>query len=164
MRIYRNFLFHPINFIVAGAALLIVWAELMGGKEDLTSMLWPSVQGNVISSSIQNPTGKWFEVWIYYDYRVDGLAFRDQKTVGRRRGHGKKSLLRGHWNRLKAEKIASRYTDSPTIQVHYDAENPSDSRIRVGPDLEDPRSLFSFGCGILLVFLGIGSWLIWYRD
>lgn len=163
MAIYRTFIFHPILFVTVGFLLVIVWLEGMNGREDLESYLWPSVEGNFTGSEIRNPTEKWYEVWIHYDYRVEGIAYRSSETIGRRRGHGAQSLLRGHWKRLGAEKLASHFSYSKPIRVYYQSDTPSESRIRAGVDLDDPRSLFVFFSGLLLILLGISIWLLWYR-
>lgn len=113
----------PSLIVIAGLGLFAwAWTAYRDGRRSLG---WPSVSGQVTSSSVtlettQADSDSRLESTYYpsvsYDYRVDGQSLKGSRIgVGGAEGTARKE---------DAEAVAGRYAVGSKVDVYYDPANP----------------------------------------
>jgi hypothetical protein len=128
------------------AVLLFFFASRKASKRAMT---WPSVPGKIVSSGVEaiakrqdGRTTTSYTPAVEFDYQVHGIDYHSRQiNLG--------IALGG--SQAAAEKVAARYPEGSTVDVHYDPTNPSNAA------LENPTgyswlllaiALFCFGVAI----------------
>lgn len=105
---------------------------------------WPQINGRVIDSRIIGTRA--IRPNIVYEYTVNGREYRDSSSLDTP-PFGARATKYG-----EADTLVALYPIGKEITIHYNPEQPSQSRLRVSP----PWNLFGkMGLGALLYALGL---------
>lgn len=115
------YFFLGLSFFIVGLPLLLV--GIFSEKRAKTAQAWPSIQGVVLSSKVEqnydNETGSAttsFEPVVEYQYELMG-----QSLTGKRISYGANSF-----NYKKAAEIVALYPAGSKVKVYYNPEKVSD--------------------------------------
>ena len=147
------------SLIVAGGLGLFAWAWT-AYRDGRLSLGWPSVSGQVTSSSVtlettQADSDSRLESTYYpsvsYDYRVDGQALKGSRVgVGGAVGTARKE---------DAEAVAKRYAVGSKVDVYYDPANPEYAVLVRGANMIMVWVIA--GCGAVALVLGAAVAIYW---
>lgn len=128
--------------ILAGLALLGL--GLWMRKQGLASRNWPSVQGEILTSRVDDHTLENLRPEIVYGYTAQGQTFK-----GTRVGYSGYSV-----SRAALEQIVARYPVSSQVTVYYNPQNPSQAVLE-----NQPSQDWQFWAGGGGAFLGLAVYL-----
>lgn len=147
------------SLIVAGGLGLFAWAWT-AYRDGRLSLGWPSVSGQVTSSSVtlettQADSDSRLESTYYpsvsYDYRVDGQALKGSRVgIGGAVGTARKE---------DAEAVAKRYAVGSKVDVYYDPANPEYAVLVRGANIIMVWVIA--GCGAVALVLGAAVAIYW---
>ena len=147
------------SLIVAGGLGLFAWAWT-AYRDGRLSLGWPSVSGQVTSSSVtlettQADSDSRLESTYYpsvsYDYRVDGQALKGSRIgIGGAVGTARKE---------DAEAVAKRYAVGSKVDVYYDPANPEYAVLVRGANIIMVWVIA--GCGAIALIFGMALAIAW---
>ncbi len=147
------------SLIVAGGLGLFAWAWT-AYRDGRLSLGWPSVSGQVTSSSVtlettQADSDSRLESTYYpsvsYDYRVDGQALKGSRVgVGGAKGFSRKE---------DAEAAARPYPVGSKVDVYYNPANPEYAVLVRGANIT--MVWIIAGCGAVALVLGAAVAIYW---
>lgn len=147
------------SIIVAGSLGLFAWAWT-AYRDGRRSLGWPSVSGQVTSSSVSLETTQadsdsrlvsTYYPSVSYDYRVDGQSFKGSRIgVGGTEGFSRKE---------DAEAVAGRYPIGSKVDVYCDPANPGYAVLVRGANIIMVWIIAGGGAGALAVGIAVAvSW------
>lgn len=147
--------------IITGCfALMWGWMIIGGGSqvwEGLASRTWPSVTGEMISSTAVAAGGRSpgkYSLEVAYRYRVDGVAHESRRV--RAVGHSsKKEAIEAEVNRL---------TPGSVVTVYYNPQRPSQAYLETGVSVMEGLLPFFGVLGFALSLVAFVGALRWKGD
>lgn len=151
------FFWIALMFLVVGlpATGVAVWAVSV----EIGRTMWPTVEGEILRAgltSYRSESQKGLSLQMYsptvtFAYMVRGQRYEGDRIASDTWSSSEESSVREY---LQAFPVGS------AIKVHYDPQNPVDSRIEVG--IKFVYVVMLFAC---LLFIGLGIWVavLWWR-
>lgn len=140
-------------WLLAGAvliALIGVWlvvAETKRLEHYIALRGWSKTQGTIIDSRVIGVRA--FRPEIVYQYHVDSIVFTDSTSLDPPSFGGRNS------KRDAAEGVASEYPVGKAVTIHFNPNDPTDSRLKITAPWSVYGQLgfgaFLFGAGLLLI-------------
>lgn len=141
-------LFSSVFILIGGA---ILYSGVKSLFEANASKSWPTVQGKVISSSVDSKSsskgGTTYHAEVLYEYRVGGET------------HSSNDVAYGSYgssNPSHARSIVNKYPAGKEVTVHYSPSNPSKSVLEAGIS---GQAFFLPGFGAVFFCAGLGMFL-----
>jgi len=129
--------------LAIACGVLVLWG-FTDFRASLATKDWPSVTGEVLSSSVERvgrPGSKTRAPRVTYAYTVDGVRYEGDRLSFR-------SYSSRRVSNNRAGVIASRYDEGAPVEVHYDPDRPSEAVLIPETD--------SFGLGVAILALCVG--------
>ena len=146
----RILMFIIALILIAGGVLLLQFAY--GDFQRYRALnQWPSTTGTIIISDVIGERA--FRPNLVYTYEVAGQVYRDSSDLNMPSFGGRNN------RRSAAETMAGMYPVGSTVVIHYQPEDPANSRLRVSP----PWSVYGqmgFGGVLLLLGLFVTGWYL----
>lgn len=139
-----------IIFILVGAG--IVWFANWSIKKSKAQQKWPTVNGTVISTKINETYTKKKREYtpsVTYGYTVNGTQYTSNRIS---------FAVRQYQKRSKASSIVNRYRAGSQVVVHYNPLNPAEAVLKVGVN---KIFYIIYAVGIILLIVGV---IAFFRD
>jgi len=141
-------------FLLLG--LFAIGSGLKRGIKQRNTADWPSVQGRILSLSVDRPENHGAESPLMYEYEVDGKVYRSTRVAY----VDKPNLEFNEWIQL-----ANGLPKDGTVAVYFDPEDPNESVLKAGEHAASwegvkSGSLFAgFAAIWVTLWWGMSNWL-----
>ena len=132
------------GLVMAAAGVILIFTQAEDLVEAHSRLRWPSVTGIVVVSKVVGERA--FHPHVEYEYAVDGVTYHDSTTLDLPSFGGRRSKYDA------AEYVAGQYPVGKKVKVHYNPQDPADSKLRVFPSWAVYGKM---SLGILLAAFGV---------
>jgi len=146
----------PFSSLFVGGAVFVLGILLSDIPTGIASQGWPTTEGNIISSRLEEHMFKEYEgdyykdtvAYIRYQYSVNGISYSS-------------SAVNSTNAPFYPARIGSRYPVGKDVTVHYNPRNPSKAVLETGIVLNeeafDVISGYITGAGVFIMVLGLSG-------
>lgn len=128
--------------IIAGAVLIVLDVDKLEYFHGLSN--WPTTEGTIVVSEVIGERA--FRPHLIYEYEIEGVPYTDSSFLDMPSFGGRRS------RHDAAEKKAEAYPVGKTVAIHYNPDQPTESRIKI----HAPWSVYGqLGFAGFLVILGL---------
>jgi hypothetical protein len=148
----RFFLARIFPWIVVFVGAFAMFVGIENGVKARDSLQWPTVEGKVVSSSIQSErtsrgagggSSTTYRARVVYEYAVDRTTYNGERIAYGEYATG---------NPADAERIIEKYPKDKKILVYYMPDNHGESVLEPG---QAGLPWFFLGLGVVFLFIGI---------
>jgi hypothetical protein len=148
----RRTLWLVVGLLLVATGGLLLKTDIEQFREVRNRRHWPTVTGRITASSVVGERA--FRPNLIYQYLVDSALFTDSSFLDMPSFGGRRSRYDA------AEKKASEYPVGAEVPVHYNPDNPGESRLKVTA----PWSIYGqVGFSGFLIVLGLIAGMAGFR-